>query len=841
MKRILAIALLVFMAVGLLPVTTAQAATSYNNKDVTWLGNSADYQLTINSIFDHGLRVVSIYYSGNNNRKVGLVDAKGNFVAPPIYDSIHPQYYNHDLFPNDHSSLMPMPAELIFIDGYVQATRDGKMGLLDTSGKEVIPCKYDAVGLPVEGMCRVILKGKLGYWNLERKKEVVAPKYILEKPDDKTAAGAPRSVIPLTDAQALVDPSTTYSANGKQLRLPAWFDFKDGYALVPMSKKDKNGLVKAQIIDKNGKEILSGGPYTYHTYHTYDGLQIDSVSRINPHDMGYYGDYDESSWTPSGENANGYPQFGQYLDYTTISKKSMTHKNEYAPITKTKGVKYVSGVIGPKGVIIKAQYHGEVGTEGVEGANLKIYPDLNIFVTNCSPDACFEVNHQADMLSGTFNLTTGKKIIPDRGHYDPIRHLMWGRHFGYRAGSFIIYADGTLKEYPNAELSYIDINTGCDKGYLQIIDYSKGMGLINVTTGKQYRFDNLNGDAYGAISNDGNVLVKKNGKWGVVRIRDGKMIAPFIYDSIRGHYEESIVNTTWGLAKKAYTRVSSKGKWGLINTKGVEILPCKYAAIRIGYKYVVVTDTAGKVGYFSTATNKFVIPVQEGLPGDDREFVVVGATRVGNGRLLQKDGTMVDAGAVNLGWYYPGLFDTYTEIDSQLKDGYDYACVGPEGKFVLPSPQDWRGMSSYTIVVVDGKIGYINCIFLDWVGKSKSPEIQAQLADIQAKKDADKIKASLTYNVVQNPTKLTYKYGEIFQIDGLEVESVDPNGTREKIDNSRIILRYVNGDSRKNIWSAEWGGTGINYTLQLKKGTNVLMVMVDGKDSGATINMELIN
>ncbi len=190
-----------------------------------------------------------------------------------------------------------------------------------------------------------------------------------------TAAGAPRSIIPLTDAQALVDPSTTYSANGKQLRLPAWFDFKDGYALVPMSKKDKNGLVKAQIIDKNGKEILSGGPYTYHTY----GMDIDSVSRINPHDMDYYGEYDESSWYLSNDNANGYPQFGQYLDYTTISKKSMTHKNEYTPITETNGVKYVSGVVGPKGVVIKAQYHGEVGFEGVAGANLKIYPDLNIY------------------------------------------------------------------------------------------------------------------------------------------------------------------------------------------------------------------------------------------------------------------------------------------------------------------------------------------------------------------------------------------------------------------------------------------------------------------------------
>ncbi|MBP1754306.1 MAG: hypothetical protein H6Q59_704 [Firmicutes bacterium] len=836
MKRILAIALSVFIAMGMVPAT-AQAATSYNNEDVTWLGNSDDYQLTINSMFDHGLREVSIFYS-DYNYKVGLVDAKGNFVVPPIYDSIHPQYnlYDGGVVSNDDNRLNPMAAELLFIDGYVQATRDGKMGLLDTNGKEVVPCKYDAVGLPVEGMCRVILNNKLGYWSLKSKKEVVTPKYILDKQDEKTAAGAPRSITPLTDAQALVNPSTTYSANGKQTRLPAWFDFKDGYALVPKSKADSNGLVKAQIIDKNGKEILSDGPYTYHTY------ESDSVGIIDPHYSGYYGSYDENSWAPAIGNANGYPQFEQYLDYTTISKKTMTHKNEFAPITKTTGVKYVSGVVGPKGVIIPAQYHGEVGTDGVTGANLKIYPDLNIFVTNCAPNACFEVHNQADMLSGTFNLTTGKKKIPDRGHYDPIHHLMWGTHFGYDAGSFIYYADGNLKEYPKAELRKIDENTGCDKGYLQIID-SKGSGLIQVATGKQYRFDNLNGDAYGAISNDGNVLVEKKGKWGVVRISDGKMITPFIYDSIRGHYEESIVNTKWGLAQNAYSRVSSNGKWGLINTKGVEILPCKYASIRVGYKYVVVTDAAGKSGYFSTSTNKFVLPVQEGVPDFDMEFAVLGAARAGNGRLLKNDGTMVDAELVTttILTSYPGLFDSNVEIDSQLKEGYDTTAVGPEGKFVLPIPEDFSGISSYTIVVGDGKIGYTNCIYLDWVGKSQSSDIQAQLANIQAKKDAGKINASLTYNVVRNPTKLTYKYGDTFQIDGLEVESVDANGTRVKIDNSRIMIMFVNGDDRTKMWSAERGGTGLNYTIPLKKGTNVLKVFVDEKDTGATIDMELVN
>ena len=55
--------------------------------------------------------------------------------------------------------------------------------MLDNKGKEVIPCNYDAVGLPSEGICRIIknTNGKtyIGFWNLELGKEIVAPnKYV---------------------------------------------------------------------------------------------------------------------------------------------------------------------------------------------------------------------------------------------------------------------------------------------------------------------------------------------------------------------------------------------------------------------------------------------------------------------------------------------------------------------------------------------------------------------------------------------------------------------------------------------------------------------------------------
>lgn len=850
MKRIIALALSFFIAVGMVPVTaTAQTATSYNKDDVNWLGNSADYPLTINNLFDNGLRLVRIEYSRNND-KFGLVDVKGNFIVQPIYDRIQPQYKVNDgegVVQNDDFTLTPMAAEFLFVDGYVQAIRDGKMGLLDTNGKEVVPCKYDAVGLPVEGMCRVILNGKLGYWDLKSKKEAVEPKYILETEEDKTAAGAARSTIPLTDAQALVNPATTYSANGKQSRLPAWFDFKDGYALVPMSTADKNGLVKAQIINKEGKTILSGGPYTYHAYYKAYGTSFEQFNQQSG-----YTQFDFSNGYPWFEkNVNSYPQFGPYMDYQTITNIPMLILPDMHSKYLDSVNKYVSGIVGPKGVMVKPQYHGAVGRNEDDfdlwsptTANLKVYPEMSVFATNCAANKMREGNSDG-YLFGTFDLSTGKKILPTRGHYDPKHHLIWGNadfknNTATPEDGFIMYANRKIVKFPNTVLYNIDTNTGCEKGYLAMFNSKGSFGFVNVTTGKQYTHNNLKADnihSFAAISDAGTILIRKGGKWGVVRVDDGKLLAPFQYELQDPDSQTNDANETWTRSKNAYAIVRKGGKSGLIDVNGKEILPCKYKAIQSGKKYIVVMDENG-VGYYDIASQKFAIPIKEGVPQEESEFAVLGATFDSDGRLLKKDGTFVDAKSYRS---MKGLFITGERRDSELRNGYDYTAVGAEGKFVMPDPEDDGGISSYTIVVEEGKIGYINCIFLDWVGKSQSSEIQKQLANLKEKKEAEKTKVLTTYNVVQKPTKLTYKYGEQFIIDGLVVESVDANGTRVKIENSRIMLMFVVGDHWTKIWSAQWGGTGINYTIPLKNGTNALKLFVDEEDTGVTINMELVN
>ena len=50
-----------------------------------------------------------------------------------------------------------------FSEGLAGVCRDGKWGFIDTSGREVVPCKYDAIDDFHEGMARVNVGGRWRY------------------------------------------------------------------------------------------------------------------------------------------------------------------------------------------------------------------------------------------------------------------------------------------------------------------------------------------------------------------------------------------------------------------------------------------------------------------------------------------------------------------------------------------------------------------------------------------------------------------------------------------------------------------------------------------------------
>ena len=114
-----------------------------------------------------------------------------------------------------------------FNEGLASVCRDGKWGFIDTSGREVVPCRYNDVFDFNEGMARVETGGKWGYV-------------------DKTG----REVIPCIYDEA--------------------YDFSDGLAKVYLEIWDENQPdpddpfplpveTKRFFIDKTGKEVLTAG------------------------------------------------------------------------------------------------------------------------------------------------------------------------------------------------------------------------------------------------------------------------------------------------------------------------------------------------------------------------------------------------------------------------------------------------------------------------------------------------------------------------------------------------------------------------------------------------------
>ena len=88
----------------------------------------------IDRIFPDGLASVRL------NGKWGFVDTTGSEVIPCKYDYAYG-----------------------FFEGFAKVELDDKWGFIDTTGREVIPCIYNFVGSFEDGFALVRLNGKWGY------------------------------------------------------------------------------------------------------------------------------------------------------------------------------------------------------------------------------------------------------------------------------------------------------------------------------------------------------------------------------------------------------------------------------------------------------------------------------------------------------------------------------------------------------------------------------------------------------------------------------------------------------------------------------------------------------
>ncbi|MEG1577382.1 MAG: WG repeat-containing protein [Oscillospiraceae bacterium] len=691
-KRMLSALLTLCITLSLLPATAAAAETgNFSDNTVTWIGAQAEYQKTIDNMFVNGMRKMS---AGD---KWGIVDATGEWVAAPIYESIALDYLaTRSILTNAPATDGSEPLEILFLDGYTQCVRGGKMGLMNQYGEEVIPCQYDAVGLPSEGICRIIkYVGKatyLGYWSLEQGRELVPPNKYVVGGSAATARGQQvvRQMLDTNSVMTGGGGSSHNQAEGSETvdyvevtlaggnRLAAEHDYMGGYAFVTTGP-GPGGFLYGTILDKTGKEILSGGPYPY--------------------------------------RASLYPQFGPYMMYCKQSEQP------YLSDGLSLGKPLLTGVVGPQGIIIPAQYAGGIRSpitgDYVGDARMTIIPELKLVIT------------AKDMKPGKSN--GGKVGVVNFKNETVIPFVHDFNYFVYDAEHKIFMGnapDGdrmytaTGKRLNNTDYSsigtYNNYLTAICNGFAQArkhIDTPKGdykVGhydcFVNVKTGAEI-FPEMPMADHSVFSTTGLAWVKNaQKKWGLMDTT-GKMVIPYQYDDM--------VPSTWDRPKNGYAIVSMGHKQGIITTDGVQLVPFEYDQLYAPFdhgpvhpEYVEATKD-GKKGLLSAITGKLVIPCSyKSIGGHDSytyisDYFSLGANAVKTGDkeycLVDQSGNQLPGTNLQLiSAPHLGLFHTYKNGD-----------IGAEGKVIFPETLFYVGkkkpvIDDTTLVVKDGKVGYIS-------------------------------------------------------------------------------------------------------------------------------------
>lgn len=121
--------------------------------------------------FSEGLAAVK------HKSKWGFIDTSGNFIIDPVFTIVRnfnngraKVFIDNDWFFIDKKGGMKISgygAITDFNGGYAAVRKNSKWGIIDTSGKIIVPIVYNHMKMPVEGKAIIKEAGKYGFINLK--------------------------------------------------------------------------------------------------------------------------------------------------------------------------------------------------------------------------------------------------------------------------------------------------------------------------------------------------------------------------------------------------------------------------------------------------------------------------------------------------------------------------------------------------------------------------------------------------------------------------------------------------------------------------------------------------
>jgi len=435
---------------------------------------------------------VAVVRKGN---KLGIINKTGKEIVPLIYNTIVTRK-----------------------EGFLKVEKDGKHGLVNNKGNFVVPLIYDWIDEYSEGLARVYIGNKFGYIDITGKK-----------------------IVPLI-----------YDGGG---------DFHEGLALV--RKKVSNGYMgnRYGFIDKTGKEVIKLQYYFAHDF-------SEGLAWVGNKDV-KYGAIDKKGNVviPFKYNQN-VREFSEGLALV----QAMTQNGEAFGYINQKG-----------GIVIPATWDG--------GQDCK--------------DGLVWVN--AAYVYGLYD-RNGKAINPN-GWYDMTSKLEDGL---IRVGYFgnYTYIDTTGKEiYPLADmgefnegLAIVRAKTEMKYGYIDrtgnvvipiiydtVYNFSEGLALVRA--GDKYSFIDKTGNIAIDLSypradsfENGYAQVRKGLNFGMID-KTGKEVLPVIYDAI-SHFKEGY----------ATIREDESNRVGIIDSNAKIVVEPKYYSITDFSEGLAIVTLEGKTG-----------------------------------------------------------------------------------------------------------------------------------------------------------------------------------------------------------------------------------------------------
>lgn len=460
----------------------------------------------------------SVFYSKNDkNYKCNFINNDATEISAIKYDYA-------DSFSEDEITSIKCNAAESFKSGIIRVKLNGKYGLIDYCGKEILPAKYDFISdITCDNEIIVWLNNKVGFFNKEGKK-VTPFKYD--------------SAENFYEGLAKVKINGKYgyiNKRGKQIIPAIYFDavkFSEGLAMVGL-KDGKHGF-----INKRGKVVI---PFQYENSMETFAEGIVTICKNNK-----YGYIDRK----------GREIIPSQYDYAF----SFFNENAVVKLNQKYGLINKSGKN-----VVEIKYDRIVWPfyNNKDVALVKLNNEWILFDNNGKQLFDFKDNIIFPSSENLFYLGIVKNTLESMN----LSEIVWGiidKHGKYivpprylNIGNFsddlfrVESGKGGFKDYGFYDLSIIKPIPG-KWGFID----KQGNEVIP----PQYNYAKDFSDGYAAVAMINEENWEEN--WGFIN-KQGKIVIPIQYNHVR-NFKNGMAGVQFGK------------KWGIIDKTGKEIIPVKY-------------------------------------------------------------------------------------------------------------------------------------------------------------------------------------------------------------------------------------------------------------------------